>query len=64
MPLNLSKIPPYILDDLQSRLNTDEEIRAMSADEAFDEWCIWNGIIGWADRLADALDGLREAEEE
>ena len=34
----------------------------MTAEEAFSEFCYWNGLPGWGEKLICALDHLREAE--
>ena len=60
--LDLSKIPADVLRDIRLRdTATDEDIQGMTAEEAFTEYCMWNGIIGYAPSLIRALDGLRAA---
>jgi len=60
--MDITKIPQHILDDLRSRGNTDEEIKEMSPECAFSEFCEWNGLNGWASTLRNALDILRVAD--
>ena len=40
------------------------ELRDMTAEEAFECYCTWYGIINFHDMLINALDELRSAETE
>lgn len=33
----------------------------LSPDEAFEAYCEWHGIIGWASRLTSVLENIKEA---
>ena len=59
--MNINKIPKHILEDIQNRGNSTDSIEAMTPEEAFYEFCQWNGLSGWADTLIEALDSLRKA---
>ena len=61
MSNSVSKIPVYILADLEERDLSHEDIERMTAEQLFEEYCCWNGLIGWGDMLINALDQLREA---
>lgn len=60
--MKIEKINHKVLSALRNRGNTDEEISAMTPDEAFDEFCMWHGLIGWGDTLRNALNNLRAAD--
>lgn len=62
MSLDLGKIPPYILEDLQERGHGASKVSQMTAAEAFDEFCIWQGLIGFGPTLRGAYDALKNAE--
>lgn len=59
--MNINKIPQSILSDLKSRGHTEDEIKNMKWEEAFDEYCNWNGLIGWGYYLRDAMKSLKDA---
>ena len=61
MPLDIDKIPAHVLKALRHH-NTDEEIKDMSPDEAFDLWLGWNGLPDWGDSVRTAISGLAAAE--
>lgn len=69
---NLDKIPPRILKNLVDTLientwsiKTESDARAamqhMSANELFEMWLNWNGIIGYTEMIVEAIDSLRAA---
>ncbi len=60
--MDINKIPEYVLDALRERGNSDDEIKKMSGDKAFEEFCAWYGFYDWASTLRNALDRLRAAE--
>lgn len=60
--MNIERINHKVLSALRNRGNTDEEISAMTPDQAFDEFCMWYGLIGWGDTLRNALNNLRAAD--
>lgn len=45
--LNIGQLPCAIVDDLKKRGHTEEAIAEMTPAEAFDEYCMWHGLIGW-----------------
>ena len=59
--MNIKKIPDDVLEDLQQRGHSNKEIAAMTPEEAFGEYCMWNGLIGYGPSLIRALDKLRAA---
>jgi hypothetical protein len=70
--LDLSKIPVHILADLRCRLSDsgeesdtsgDDRIARLTPEEAFNEYCEWNGLVGgYGKVLIKSLDTLRAAE--
>lgn len=56
--MKLEMIPPHVLDAVRSReLFTDAAIELMPAEKLFDEYCRWEGIIGFGpDLWQTALD--------
>lgn len=61
--MNIEKLNAAVLNDLRNRGHSDAAIAAMSPDEAFHEFCMWNGLINWAETLTSAIDNLRNAAE-
>ena len=59
--LDLSKISHTVLSDIRERGHSDETIAQMSPEEAFREYCEWNGLIGWSGTLWRAVKGLEGA---
>jgi hypothetical protein len=49
------------LADLRKQGHLDTDIAAMTAEDAFGEYCTWNGLIDYGPILINALDGLRSA---
>lgn len=49
--LDITKIPVSVLDALHNRGHSDAEISALSSSEAFDEFCMWHGLINWGPTL-------------
>lgn len=65
MPLDTEKLNRSVLGDLAQRGHSAESVSAMSAEEAFDEWCVWHlGGDSWGPELRYVLDNLRSAEKE
>lgn len=59
--MDISKIPAKVLADIRKRGHSDEDIAAMSPEEAFREYCEWNGLINWGDALFRAVEALKTA---
>lgn len=55
------QLAPTVIEALRERGHTDTEISAMSANEAFEEWCSWHGFLGWSSSIRIALDNIRGA---
>lgn len=49
-----------VLRDLKSRGLSDTEISNLDAEQLFDQFCNWNGLLGWSSTLVSVLDHLRE----
>lgn len=69
MPLDLDILTDAatfgdIVEQLHERGHDDEAIKLMSAEEAWKEWLEYEGIIGYADQLAQVLDSIRLADTE
>jgi hypothetical protein len=69
--IDVHKLPPGVLYDLtdwvkanrkQHAEKPEEYIRLMTPTEAFGMYLEWNGIVGYATRIQQALDGIREAD--
>jgi len=45
------KLSEELEDALMSRGHTIEDINNMDAGEMFDEYCHWNGLLGWGPAL-------------
>ncbi|UCD55991.1 MAG: hypothetical protein JSV16_09040 [Candidatus Hydrogenedentota bacterium] len=69
----LTRYHPDVVEAIISYLGWDESkghqkepflrrLRTMTALEAFHYFCEWHGLHDWAPLLADALDGLRLAQ--
>lgn len=64
MGLNPDLIPANVLKDLFERDLTTDDVSSLSAADAFEHYLEWNGIIGYARSITEALDGLRDADPE
>lgn len=64
MTMKLEGIPSDVLKDLRARGHTDAQIENMTANQAFDEWCTWHGLVLWGSTLRTVLADLRAAEDE
>lgn len=66
--LDVNEIPDEVLTYNLERLNLEENdvnyrmIAQLSVYEAFDNYLVYLGIIGFTQDIIDALDGLRKAE--
>ncbi len=60
--LDLEKIPPHILESLRKRGLSDDRIRALSPQSAFDEHCNWMGLPGRGLGLFDDVEALKKAD--
>lgn len=70
--INVSKLPLHLLHDLKEFVENnsnvqpgkeEEHVALMSANEAMDAYLGWNGIIGYTERITEALDSIRAAAE-
>lgn len=61
--LDLEKIPDSIMERLKKRRNTDDEIRNMIPEQAFNESCAWRGLLGdYGYSLWEDVEALKRAE--
>lgn len=54
MALDDLGLAPQVLQALQKRGHTTDEIRNMSPEERFSEFCEWEGLVNWASQLLSA----------
>lgn len=40
----------------------EEKLSLLSVDEAFDAYCVWHGLIGYAKQLSDAYKNIKQAD--
>lgn len=62
MALNTEKMNPALLQDLQARGMTNVEISLLTAEQAFDEYCDWHGLVNWGPALRSAMIELKKVE--
>jgi len=55
----INQLPRQVLADLRSRGHSDDAIERMSPEEAFSEYCQWNGLINWSGYLWEAVTALK-----
>lgn len=60
--INLNEVAPTILKDLRERGHSDDQIKNMNWDEAFDEYCEWNGLVRWGPELRQVMAQLKNAQ--
>lgn len=75
--IDVTKLPANVLRDVRQfvldnrlvrpqsvggNIAADAYIALCSTNEVFDMWLTWNGIINWAETIASAIDGIREAD--
>ena len=59
--IDLANIDPDVLDALRHRGHGENGIARMSPDEAFDEFCMWHGLVGWGPTLRRVMRNLAQA---
>jgi len=59
--MDITKLQTSILIDLQSRGFELDEIEQITPEEAFDELCNWNGLLGWGPTLRGIMSNLQDA---
>jgi hypothetical protein len=64
----MTKLPTHIMKHIREALGFDahderhdDEIMTRSANELFDLWCNYEGLINYGDRVATTLDCIRRA---
>jgi hypothetical protein len=60
--MKIDKIPTHVLRDVRERGFADAAIERMSADELFNEYLIWNGIIGYGFNFYHTVIELHDIE--
>lgn len=60
--LNIKKLPSEVVDALRNRHHTDGEIEKLTPEEAFDEYCMWHGLIDWGPTLRRLIEGTVKAQ--
>lgn len=57
--------PKNISDDIKADLaecgHSEETLKAMTPEEAFDEYCQWHGLLGWGSQLRRVMGQLNAA---
>lgn len=61
--MDIKDVPSEIVKSVKSRGFNDHQISAMTADQMFDEYCNWHGLIKWGPTLRYVLDSLRDSED-
>jgi len=59
--MNPTKLPEDLLACLLNRGHSVAAISEMTADDVFDEFCNWHGLIGWGSTLRNAMDAANAA---
>lgn len=60
MAHKLDDIPTSVFSALQDRGLTASQIKNMSAQAMFDEYCNWHGFINWGSRLWHTVVALQK----
>lgn len=60
----INQLPRQVLADLHSRGHSDEAIERMTPEEAFAEYCQWNGLINWNGPLWEAATALKAIQDQ
>lgn len=61
--IDIQQLPQNILADIRQN-HSDEEIAAMTLEQAFKAYCQWHGLRGYAAQLIHTIDAIRLAESE
>lgn len=68
MGINIHELDDQVREDIANNMGlgdnieeVEERLKHMSAANAFECWCEWNGFIGYSRIIADALDNIRKA---
>lgn len=58
--LQKSDLPAWIANDIQEYMdaNSNMEEWPLSKETAFEYYCEWNGICGWAGKLSRVMEAL------
>jgi hypothetical protein len=66
--LDIDLLDDDVLEDICDNLEIDsgdeeamKRVQRLSPEEAFERFLTWNGIIGYGDMIASALDNIRLA---
>jgi hypothetical protein len=61
MKINLLDLQTDVLEALRSRGHTDSAIEQMTWDQAFDEFCMWEGLVNWGPTLRAVMANLKNS---
>lgn len=66
--IDIELLDDSVLEDICANMKLDsgnendmKKVAKLSADEAFERFLTWNGIIGYGDMISSALDNIRLA---
>jgi len=59
--MDIDKLDRDVKEALVERGHSEKEISEMTPEEAFDEFCEWNGLIRWGHTLRRVMVNLKEA---
>lgn len=59
--MKIKELPSEVVYACRQRGLTDQQIEEMTISELFNEFCNWNGLINWSDRLLNVVNQLKKA---
>ena len=59
--MDTNQLDDDIMEALEERGFDESDIKRMSTEEAFDEYCNWHGLIGWGYRLHRVHEAISKA---
>jgi hypothetical protein len=59
--LNLQVLPDEFINTLKNRGHSNDDISKMSPEQAFTEYCNWNGLTNWGTALWQAVHEFKGA---
>jgi hypothetical protein len=69
--MDVKKLQPWLIQELRESLDLDaddtsrdEFLSQQTVEQLFTRYCTYNGLIGYASTLIDALDTLRKIDKE
>lgn len=58
--MKLEDIPEDVLENCRERGHSDEDIELMSPRQLFVEYCEWEGLISWGNKLWNIVSKLNK----